>query len=107
MFNVEYSWQNAPQEGEYGVCSKDFDSLQQAYEFAAKVIARAAKRNAESPFCYGLPEDNFAVDLRITRAEYEGRQLPAWQCTLLTLMYSRTTEHAMWYSQSTGQVICC
>jgi len=107
MFNVEYSWENTPQEGEYGVCSRDFDSLQQAYEFAAKVIARATKRNAESPLCCGLPEDNFAIDLRITRVEYEGQRLPSWQSTLLTLMFTRYEEHAMWYSQKTGQVIYC
>lgn len=107
MFNVEYSWQNAPQDGAYGVCSKDFDTRQQAYEFAAQVIARARKRNEESPLCCGIPEDSFSVDLRITRVEYEGQKTPAWQCTLLTLAYNPVAEHAMWYSQKTGKIICC
>lgn len=107
MFNVEYSWQNLPQEDAYGVCSKDFDSWQEAYEFAAKVIARAAKRNKESPLCCSQHEDNFQVDLRITRVEHDRRWRATWQLTLLTLTYNRTEEHAMWHSQTTGQVIFC
>lgn len=105
MFNVEYSWDNTPQEGNYGVRSRNFDSLDQAYQFSAAVIARATKRNAESPLCCGQPEDHFIVDLRITRVEYGGRRLPEWQGTLLTLFFDGLDEHAMWLSQRTGRIM--
>lgn len=106
MFNVEYSYDNTPQEGQYGVVSKDFSSLDKAYSYAAKVLARAAERNRNSPLYGGRPEDHFRIDLRITRQSHDGQRLPDWQVTLLTVFYDGFEEHAMWYSAN-GQVCHC
>ena len=105
MFNVEYSYDNTPQEGQFGVVSKDFDSRAKAYGYAARVLARAAERNRNSPLCCGCPEDRFRIDLRITRQAHDGRRL--LQVTLLTVFFDGTEEHAMWRSMTDGRVYHC